>query len=459
MESILKNKKIILGVTGSIAAYKSPLLVRELIKAGAHVSVVMTPSAKEFVTPITLANVSKNPVVCEMFDEQTQNGGAWHIQLAHWADAMMIVPCSATTMGKLANGIADNSLVTVAIALPPQVPLIISPAMDSTMYMHPSTQRNAEILRSYGARIIQPESGDLASGLVGPGRMPEISVIIDELIRTLEKKNTEPRVETHTQVFTDKEIRQAAEKSSRPLASAVEHDQFTAELELELMKAAARSGKMLHNKRVIITAGPTVERIDDVRFISNMSSGKMGYALAEAASRAGALVTLVSGPVCLPTPPSVELVRVESAAQMYEAVMTRFAQTDIAIFAAAVADYAPKEAFKGKIKKAETGSAMTIELVSTRDILATAGKMKKPKQIVIGFALESSNELENAKKKLTEKNCDMIVLNSANKDRSGFGGDDNTVTLVYADAPAVPYPPMAKKTCAELIIGKIAEMV
>jgi phosphopantothenoylcysteine decarboxylase/phosphopantothenate--cysteine ligase len=299
--------------------------------------------------------------------------------------------------------------------------------------------------------------------------MPEISVIMNALVNMFEKKKLYAKFDvnartiaepaTQTRTYTEAEIKQTAQRSSNPLHEAIEKDKFNAELELELLKHGRKPLGFLSGKRVLITAGPTVERIDDVRFISNHSSGKMGYALAQSAMDQGAEVVLVSGPVALTAPSGVKTVSVESAEQMYSAVMNRIEQADIAIFSAAVADYTPREIYSGKMKKNVSGQTMSLDLVSTKDILGCAGKSKRADQLFVGFALESANELENARKKLIEKNCDMIVLNSANKPQSGFSGDDNTITLVTRNDAPKDFPPMSKTLCAEAILAQIGKMM
>ena len=465
----LKNKRIIVGVTGSIAAYKSPNLVREIVKSGGHVHVVMTPSSTKFVAPMALTSVSKNPVAIEMFDENLQNGGAWHVQLAHWADLMIVAPCSATTLSKLAMGLTDSALVCVAHAMPRSIPLIVAPAMDYTMWLHPSTQRNLEIVRSYGAHIIYPEDGELASGLKGPGRLPDLPVLMQAISDVLAGKpiTQSPYSSSATEhadyTIDNAKIKAAAEQSSNPLAVTIEKDKFNAELELSKLKdklSGNDSSKKLAGKKVLITAGPTYEKIDDVRFIANYSSGKMGYALAKAARDMGADVCLVSGPVSLSAPEGVRTIMVSSAEQMYNAAVFEYPDTDIAIMSAAVADFTPASPAQGKIKKTGIeGNSFSIELVKTKDILASLGKTKTDKQLLVGFALESVNEIEYGKKKLNEKNCDFVVVNSAVKPDSGFGGDNNTITILDKNGTATNYEPMSKELCAINILNKISEKI
>lgn len=392
---MLKGKQIIVGITGGIAAFKIATLVRLLIKRGAEVQVVMTPNAKEFITPVTLSALTGKPVVSEFF---TANTGEWHshVDLGLWADALVIAPATASTIGKMANGIADNMLVTTYLSA--KAPVFIAPAMDLDMMAHPSTVRNIELLRSYGNHIIEPAEGELASHLIGKGRMEEP----ENIVKVLEE------------FFS----------SSRPLSG----------------------------KKILVTAGPTYERIDPVRFIGNFSTGKMGYALADAAARAGAEVTVVSGPVSVsPSERSVKVIGVESACQMAKECERLFPETDIAIMCAAVADYAPAEFHETKMKR-ESKDTVTLELKRNPDIAATLGSMKKMNQKLVGFALETDHEDENALKKLHSKNLDMIVLNSLAVPGAGFATDTNKVTVFKADSSKIELPLMSKKDTAENII-------
>lgn len=392
---MLKGKHIIVGITGGIAAFKIATLVRLLIKRGAEVQVVMTPNAKEFITPVTLSALTGKPVVSEFF---TANTGEWHshVDLGLWADALVIAPATASTIGKMANGIADNMLVTTYLSA--KAPVFIAPAMDLDMMAHPSTVRNIDLLRSYGNHIIEPAEGELASHLIGKGRMEEP----ENIVKFLEE------------FFS----------SSRPLSG----------------------------KKVLVTAGPTYERIDPVRFIGNFSTGKMGYALADAAARAGAEVTVISGPVSVsPSERSVKVIGVESACQMAKECERLFPETDIAIMCAAVADYAPAEFHETKIKR-ESRDTVTLELKRNPDIAATLGSMKKMNQKLVGFALETDHEDENALKKLHSKNLDMIVLNSLAVPGAGFATDTNKVTVFKADSSKIELPLMSKKDTAENII-------
>lgn len=396
--SSLKGKHIVLGVTGGIAAYKSVALLRLLTKAGAEVQVVMTPAAKEFVAPVTFASLSQKPVVSEFF---TANTGEWHshVDLGLWADAMVIAPATASTIGKMANGIADNMLVTTYLSA--KEPVWVAPAMDLDMMRHPSTVANIERLRSFGNHIIEPGSGALASGLSGKGRMAEP----EEIVATLESH-------------------------------------------------FATAGSMT-GKTVMITAGPTREKLDPVRFISNYSSGKMGYALAEEAARRGARVILVSGPVDLEARnPLIEVRRVESAEEMLAEARTAFAESDIAIMCAAVADYRPAAVSPSKLKRGDS-PAMTLELVRNPDIAATLGSEKRPGQTLVGFALETDDALVHGADKLRRKNLDMIVVNSLADKGAGFGTDTNLVTIITADGRRTAGSLKPKSAVAADIIDSI----
>lgn len=396
---MLKDKKIILGITGSIAAYKAVYLARTLIKRGAEVQVVITPSGKEFITPVTLSSLTQKPVISEFF---TANTGEWHshVDLGLWADAMLIAPATASTIAKMANGIADNMLVTTYLSA--RSPVFVAPAMDFDMYLHPTTRRNLELLRSYGNHIIEPAEGELASGLEGKGRMEEPEKIADIL------------------------------------------DGFFA------------SSQAFSGKKVMITAGPTYEKIDPVRFIGNYSSGKMGYAIAAAFASRGADVTLVSGPVNLPTPAGVKRIDVESAKEMYGAATENFPHADIAVMCAAVADFAPEQAAASKIKRGE--SDMVLRLVPNPDIAASLGKIKRPGQILAGFALESDNEETNARYKLEKKNLDFIVLNSLADKGACFGGDNNKITIISRTGDKRAYPMKSKSAVADDIVSYISEL-
>lgn len=396
---MLKGKKIVLGVTGSIAAYKAAMLLRLLVKEGAEVQVVMTPFAKEFITPLTLSTLSGRPVFCDFFNA---SDGAWnsHVELGLWADAMIVAPATASTLGKMANGIADNLLVTTYLSM--KAPVFIAPAMDLDMYAHPSTQRNVEILKGYGNIIIEAASGELASHLNGKGRLEEPENIVKAV-----------------------------------------KDFFCESCDLK-------------GRKVLITAGPTYEKIDPVRFIGNYSSGKMGFSIAEECARRGADVTLVAGPVSLATPhPSINRIDVESANEMYEATVGVFPSCDVAILSAAVADYRPAVQANEKIKR--TASDMTIELQANRDIAATLGGIKADNQRLVGFALETNNGEFNANEKLAKKNLDFIVLNTLEDKGAGFACDTNKVTIIGKDSKT-EYPLKSKKEVAKDIVSHLAKL-
>lgn len=398
---MLKGKHIVLGITGGIAAYKSASLVRLLVKAGAEVQVIMTPNAKEFITPLTLSTLSSKPVISEFF---TANTGEWHshVDLGLWADAMIVAPATASTIAKMANGVADNMLVTTYLSA--KAPVFVAPAMDLDMMRHPSTLRNISLLQSYGNHIIEPTEGELASHLVGKGRMEEPENIVKVVDAFFEKHLS------------------------------------------------------LQGKKILVTAGPTYEKIDPVRFIGNYSSGKMGYAIADCAASRGAEVVLVSGPVSItPTKSSVRVVKVESAKEMLEACEKEYPHSDIAIMTAAVADYAPAEISDKKIKR-ETAGIESIALVKNPDIAATLGSKKKDGQRLVGFALETDNEINNAHEKLGRKNLDMIVLNSLRVPGAGFRTDTNKISICYPDSTRTDYDLKPKTEVAEDILDAINEL-
>ncbi len=396
--SVLSGKKVLLGISGGIAAYKTATLVRLFIKAGAQVQVIMTPASKDFVTPLTLSTLSKNPVYASFYDDEDANA-VWnnHVELALWADLMVIAPATANTLAKMANGNCDNLLI--ATYLSAKCPVYFAPAMDLDMYKHPSSIASFTLLKKFGNFMIPAETGELASGLSGEGRMAEPENIIAFLEKDLESKLP------------------------------------------------------LKGKKIIITAGPTYEAIDPVRFIGNHSSGKMGFDIAVKASSLGAEVTLISGPTHLSLQNSnINLIRVVSAEEMYVACMEHFKSTDVAICAAAVADYKPKLVATQKIKKAD--ATLTIELEKTKDILASLGKIKE-KQFLIGFALETENEIENAKLKIQKKNLDLIVLNSLQDEGAGFGKATNKITFIDKNFVIEPMPLKSKEAVAEDIINKV----
>ena len=397
---MLRNKHIILGITGSIAAYKAAYLIRGLVKNGAEVQVVITPAGKEFITPLTLSTLSSHPVISEFFSNRD---GTWnsHVDLGLWADAMLIAPATASTIGKMAHGVADNMLITTYLSC--KAPVFVAPAMDLDMFAHPSTQHNLDLLRSYGNRIIEPASGELASHLVGKGRMEEP----DRIIAVLE-------------------------------------DFF-----------AGRQA--LKGKRVMITAGPTYEKIDPVRFIGNYSSGKMGFALAEACAEQGAEVTLVAGPVALSTHhPAIKRVDVESAEEMYEAATQAFPDSDAAILCAAVADYRPEQRAEQKLKR-ETQGELMLHLVPNKDIAAALGATKRPDQVLVGFALETNDEAAHAADKLKRKKLDFIVLNSLRDAGAGFRCDTNKVTILDAEGHTKAFELKSKQAVAVDIVNELAK--
>ena len=403
---MLEGKKIILGVTGGIAAYKTPLLVRDLVRAGAEVQVVMTPSAAHFVTPLTLATLSRREVVMEMFPSPNAPSTQWtrHIELALWGDAMLIAPATANSIAKIVCGMADNFLTSLVLAL--RCPLIIAPSMDTDMYLNGVTQQNLARLRERGIAIIEPESGELASGLVGPGRLPEPSTIIEKLKGSL-----------------------------------------------------AGSRKDLSGKRILVTAGPTHEPIDPVRFLGNRSSGKMGFAIAAAAARRGAAVTLIAGPVQLATPEGVGRIDVMTAHEMHEAVLFAFEGTDALIMAAAVADFTPATVATTKIKRESVeGDRWNIECTKNPDILRTAADRRK-RQVMVGFALETSDEIAHARRKLEAKRLDLIVMNNPNVEGSAFGSDTNVVTLLAADGSTEQMPRKSKIDVANEILDRVARLL
>ncbi|MBE6260772.1 MAG: bifunctional phosphopantothenoylcysteine decarboxylase/phosphopantothenate--cysteine ligase CoaBC [Prevotella sp.] len=399
---MLKGKKIVLGITGSIAAYKACLIIRALVKAGAEVQVVITPAGKEFITPITLSALTQKPVISDFF---SQRDGTWHshVALGLWADAMLIAPCTASTLGKMANGIADNMLITTYLSM--KAPVFIAPAMDLDMYQHPTTQQNMERLKEFGNHIIEPQSGFLASGLEGKGRMEEPELIVAYLDYFFEQKD-------------------------------------------------------LQDKHIMITAGPTHEKIDPVRFIGNYSSGKMGFALAEECVRRGAKVTLIAGPVNaqLSTLHSQLMTRidVESCQDMYDAATKAFPQCDAAILCAAVADFRPEHKADQKIKR--EGDDLQLRLTSNPDIAAKLGCMKRGGQVLVGFALETNDEQANAQKKLQKKNLDFIVLNSLRNEGTCFQSDENQISIISATGQQ-NFGRKSKRDVAHDIIDHLATLL
>ena len=397
---MLQGKKIILGVTGSIAAYKAAHLVRLLVKEGMEVKVIMTPLAKEFITPLTLATLSRNPILVEFFNPEN---GDWnsHVDLGMWADAYLIAPATANTIGKMVNGVADNLLLTTYLSA--KCPVFVAPAMDLDMFAHPSTKHNLDILRSYGNQIIEPAVGQLASGHEGKGRMEEPENI----------------VHFHDDYFTP---------------------------------------KLMSGKKVLITAGPTYEKIDPVRFVGNYSSGKMGFALADACAKQGAEVTLITGPVNVRAKhAAINRINVESAEEMYKAVLSKFDKMDGAILCAAVADFTPVSQSDYKLKREHDN--LVVELKPTLDIAAEVGKIKRHEQFLVGFALETNNEEANAKSKMERKNFDFIVLNSLQDPNSGFGFDTNKVSIIHRSGLQREYELKSKLEVADDIINEINTLI
>ena len=398
---MLKGKKFVLGITGSIAAYKACYIIRGLVKKGAEVQVVITPSGKEFITPLTLSTLTRKPVISDFF---SQRDGTWnsHVDLGLWADAMLIAPCTAATLGKMANGIADNMLITTYLSM--KAPVFVAPAMDLDMYRHPSTQHNMEVIKGYGNVIIEPQSGFLASGLEGKGRMEEPEIIVD----TLDKFFSEPQ-------------------------------------------------KPLEGKKIMITAGPTYEKIDPVRFIGNYSSGKMGFALAEECAAKGAEVTLIAGPVALSTKQQgIRRIDVESCEEMYNAAVEAFVESDAAILCAAVADFRPEHTADKKIKREKDD--LVLRLMPTHDIAAELGHRKKSGQKLVGFALETNDEENNACLKLEKKNLDFIVLNSLRNEGTCFQSDENQIKIISRDG-CKDFPKKKKDEVAEDIVKELCVLI
>ena len=404
---MLKGKNIVIGVTGGIAAYKTPMLVRAITKAGGKIRVVMTDSAKEFVTPLTLSTLSGNDVIVGTFPGEmdgTLNASTWHITLARWADVMVVAPATANTIAKLAYGYADNAVTTLALSL--RCPLIISPAMDTDMLQHQTTEKNIALLREQGCIVLPPAYGELASGLVGPGRLPEVKSIVQAIDRILTKKG---------------------------------HD--------------------LQGKKIVITAGPTYEAIDPVRYLGNRSSGKMGFAIANAAAMRGADVRLITGPVHLQTPRHVKRTDIESAQEMFRAVMKNTHEADAVIMAAAVADFTPETFSQTKIKKSDPDTAtLNLKLKKTKDILSHLSK-EKHRSVLVGFSLETHHELRNSKKKLREKNLDLIVINNPLHRGAGFGVDTNIVTILSKSGKVEKLPSMQKSDVAHHILNRVSKLL
>lgn len=437
--SPLSGKHIVLGITGSIAAYKSCLIIRALVKRGAEVQVVITPAGKEFITPITLSALSRHPVISDFF---SQRDGTWHshVDLGLWADAMLIAPCTASSLGKMAHGVADNMLVTTYLSM--KAPVFIAPAMDLDMYQHPSTQANINTLKGYGNRFVEPTSGFLASGLEGKGRMQEPDLIVEEMERFF----ADPLKDT------TQEGAQGQEKTTqKDILDQEETTQKGPQDQEKMTQEAAQKEKMLPlaGKRILITAGPTYERIDPVRFIGNFSSGKMGFSIAEECRRRGAEVTLVAGPTALQCDAAIRRVNVESAQEMYEACLPVFDTADAAILSAAVADFTPEQKAESKIKR--EADDLVLRLRPTHDIAKTLGQRKRPGQRLVCFALETNDEEANARGKLERKNADFVVLNSTRIPGTTFNADDNQIAVVTREGVR-SYPKKSKQEVASDII-------
>lgn len=437
--SPLSGKHIVLGITGSIAAYKSCLIIRALVKRGAEVQVVITPAGKEFITPITLSALSRHPVISDFF---SQRDGTWHshVDLGLWADAMLIAPCTASSLGKMAHGVADNMLVTTYLSM--KAPVFIAPAMDLDMYQHPSTQANINTLKGYGNRFVEPTSGFLASGLEGKGRMQEPDLIVEEMERFFADSLKD----------TTQEGAQGQEKTTQEdILDQEETTQKGAQDQEKMTQEAAQKEKMLPlaGKRILITAGPTYERIDPVRFIGNFSSGKMGFSIAEECRRRGAEVTLVAGPTALQCDAAIRRVNVESAQEMYEACLPVFDTADAAILSAAVADFTPEQKAESKIKR--EADDLVLRLRPTHDIAKTLGQRKRPGQRLVCFALETNDEEANARGKLERKNADFVVLNSTRIPGTTFNADDNQIAVVTREGVR-SYPKKSKQEVASDII-------
>jgi len=403
---VLKNKKILLGVTGGISAYKICSVVRLLKKAGAHVRVLMTQSATQFVTPLTFSTLSQEEVITSLWPESKSSStrsGVEHVNLALWGDVMVVAPATANTIAKIVHGIADDIVASTVLAL--RCPLLVVPAMDVDMYLNDATRENLAVLRERGHHVLPPAEGELASGLSGPGRLPEPEAIVAFIEAIISKTSLD-----------------------------------------------------LRGRKILVSAGPTYEPIDPVRFIGNRSSGKMGFAIANAAAQRGADVTLVSGPVSLGTPKHVTRIDVETAEQMHRAVLRSMKNVDAVIMSAAVADFTPVTTEENKIKKGESGTGLTLRLQPTADILRELGGKKKG-TVLVGFALETADELKNAKEKLKKKNLDLVVLNSTRDEGAAFGSDTNVVTLIGRDGRAEKLPKMPKFDVAVEILNRVAELL
>ena len=461
---MLKGKKIVLGITGSIAAYKACLIIRGLVKAGAEVQVVITPAGKEFITPITLSALTHKPVISEFF---AQRDGTWnsHVDLGLWADAMLIAPCTASTLGKMANGIADDMLITTYLSM--KAPVFIAPAMDLDMYKHPSTQENMQRLKGYGNIIIEPASGFLASGLEGKGRMEEPERIVAILEESLGEAPSKMRGSSGLEKAWQNHAQQESMEAQKAWQNHAQQESMEAQKAWQNHALQESPEGGMRGKKVLITAGPTYEKIDPVRFIGNYSSGKMGFALAEECAQRGAEVTLVAGPVSMQCSEAIHRIDVESCEEMYQAATAAFKESDAAILCAAVADFRPATQATQKIKREThpqplpTGrgeSGLTLRLVPNPDIAAALGKMKTEKQVLVGFALETNDEEVNAKKKLEKKNLDFIVLNSLQNKGTCFQSDENQISIISKEGQR-DYEKKSKQAVARDIVDEIEKRV
>ena len=450
---MLKGKKIVLGITGSIEAYKACLIIRGLVKAGAEVQVVITPAGKEFITPITLSALTHKPVISEFF---AQRDGTWnsHVDLGLWADAMLIAPCTASTLGKMANGIADNMLITTYLSM--KAPVFIAPAMDLDMYKHPSTQENMQRLVSFGNHIIEPASGFLASGLEGKGRMEEPERIVAILEESLGEAPSKMRGSSCLEKAWQNHALQESQEAQKAWENHAQQESMEAQKAWQNHAQQESQEGGMRGKKVLITAGPTYEKIDPVRFIGNYSSGKMGFALAEECAQRGAEVTLVAGPVSMECSEAIHRIDVESCEEMYQAATAAFKESDAAILCAAVADFRPATQATQKIKREKDDLVLRLE--PTHDIAAALGKMKTEKQVLVGFALETNDEEVNAKKKLETKNLDFIVLNSLQNKGTCFQSDENQISIISKEGQR-DYEKKSKQAVARDIVDEIEKRV
>jgi phosphopantothenoylcysteine decarboxylase/phosphopantothenate--cysteine ligase len=452
----LDRRRLLLGVTGSIAAYKAAALVREFKKAGAEVQVLMTDDAERFIPSLTLGTLSEREVLSDIFPENEEGRWTKHVTLGLWADLFVVAPATAQTIAKLAHGFSDNMLT--ATALSARCPVLVCPAMDRDMYQHPATQSNLDRLRTFDYAVMPAAHGELASGLVGQGRMPEPEAIVDRVARRLEGRPyaaDREATDTASHSASDAASHSASDAASHSASDAASHSASDAASHSasDAASHSASDAASLAGTNVLVTAGPTQEPIDPVRMLTNPSTGAMGYALAEAAAERGGAVTLISGPSALDPPGGIEVVSVQTAEDMHRAVQQRRDTADLVLMAAAVADYTPASPSDTKQKKHE--AEMTLHLRRTPDILRTLGSHKRPDQVLVGFALETDDELDNARRKLKRKNLDWIVLNNPTEQGAGFGPDTNRVTLLGADGSVESLPLLPKRAVADAILGRV----